>query len=170
MSDATQNLNLIVMRHAKSSWQDPSLDDFDRPLNERGRNAAVDMGKKLLREKVQVQVILASTAKRVRETLDLMLPAWSHEPEVLWIKRLYLAQPETILTEISAMPSDYNRVMIVGHNPGLSYLLNLLTHKCFDMPTAGVALLESNQSDWSQALRQRPWTLAQYWKPKELDD
>lgn len=159
---------LLLLRHAKSSWSQPGTADFDRPLNDRGRSAAVQMGNKLRSEAVSVDLIFASTAQRVCETLDGLLPAWGWVGSVIWEKQLYLATPERLMTQLTALDADWSTVMVVGHNPGLSELAMHLAKTSFDMPTAAIVTLESPLMDWPAALRSGKWEVANYWKPKVL--
>ena len=160
---------LLVLRHAKSSWSKPEQPDIQRPLNERGRAAAKLMGKKMRHEDVSVDILLASTATRVRETLDLLLPAWHWDGPIVWEKQLYLASRETLIAQLSALADQWQSVLVVGHNPGLSELVGYLTDQATDMPTAALAILSSDQGDWPTALRHRPWRQVAFWKPKELE-
>jgi phosphohistidine phosphatase len=170
MSDPSvpSSRQLLILRHAKSSWSDPGANDFERTLNHRGRMAAPQVGRKLRQEKIDVDIVLASSAVRVRETLELLLPAWQYDGPVSWEKQLYLASPETLGQQIAALHSNWNRAMIVGHNPGLSQLASLLTGTPVDMPTAALVHLECTAVDWPSAIRQRDWKQLAFWKPKEL--
>jgi phosphohistidine phosphatase len=161
---------LIFLRHAKSSWSEPGMADFDRPLNHRGRESAPAMGKKLRDEQIAVDIILASTAARVRQTLDLLLPTWHWHGPIAWEKSLYLASPETIGRHIASLDEQWHSAMIVGHNPGLSETVSQLTGRAIEMPTGAVAVLESSTQHipWPNALRATHWHLKAFWKPKEL--
>lgn len=165
----TSERRLLVLRHAKSSWSKPEQPDIQRPLNDRGRAAAKLMGKKLRQEQVSVDILLASTATRVRETLDLLLPAWHWDGPIIWEKELYLASCETIIEQVAALTDEWHRVLVVGHNPGLSELVSFLTEQPTDMPTAALAILSGDHGDWATALRHRPWRQLAFWKPKELE-
>lgn len=158
---------LFIMRHAKSSWADPGARDFDRPLNARGQHATPLMGDRLRAAGYKVDIILASTAVRVRETLGLLLPAWSESPPVLWEKQLYLASREGLLAQLAALDAEWCNAMIVGHNPGLSELVGHLIEDEVDMPTAAIAILEREAKDWPGALKNRPWRAEAYWTPKD---
>jgi phosphohistidine phosphatase len=158
---------LVVLRHAKSSWSEPGMADVDRPLNDRGRANAALMGRKLRDERIAVDIILASTATRVRETLDLLLPAWKRQGPLSWEKCLYLATPETILHQLAALDNDWRSAMVVGHNPGLSELVEELTGDSIELPTAAIVVLQSSEEDWPAATRSRPWQQLAFWKPKE---
>ena len=142
--------------------------DFDRPLNHRGRTSAEAIGHKLHREKMAVDIVLASPAARVRETLDLLLPAWKWQGTIQWEKSLYLASPETLVDHLAALDNSWQSAMIVGHNPGLSEFVAQLTGESVDLPTAGLVVLTNDQPEWPAALRTRPWHQEAYWKPKEL--
>lgn len=158
---------LLIMRHAKSSWSDPGMADFDRPLNARGQAAAPAMGKRLQIAALQVDVILASKAQRVRETLEKLETTWDHGGQVIWEKQLYLASVPTLLAQLAALDSAWSRVMLIGHNPGLSELLMHLSDQSTDMSTAAIAMLEGPAMDWPIALKHRPWRQRDYWTPKD---
>lgn len=158
---------LLIMRHAKSSWSVPGTADFDRPLNARGQAAAPAMGKRLQAAGQQVDIILASKAERVRETMRHLESTWTHGAQVVWETQLYLASVPTLLEHLSSMDSEWSRVMLIGHNPGLSELLNHLTGQFVDMPTAAIAILEGPSLSWPDALKQRPWKQRDYWTPKD---
>lgn len=161
--------HLLVLRHAKSSWAQPEQPDFERPLNDRGRAAANLIGHKLRDAEVSVDILLASTATRVRETLDILLPVWRWDGPIVWEKQLYLASPETIVDALSGLASDWRSALVVGHNPGLSQLVSYLTEQEVEMPTAALAILSSDQADWPTALHKRPWRQLAFWKPKEIE-
>jgi phosphohistidine phosphatase len=157
---------LLLLRHAKSSWSEPNAADFDRPLNERGRNSAPTVGRKLREEKITVDWILASTARRVQETLELLLPAWGWSGQIHWDRQLYLASPETTLQNLSALAEEqWQTILVVGHNPGLSQLSAQLSGESIDLPTAGLAILNGPDMDWPTSLRNRHWHLTAFWQP-----
>lgn len=162
---------LIVMRHAKSDWDDPSLPDHDRPLNQRGRRAAPRMAEQMICQNVRPDVIVASTAVRVRETLELMQPKWLvvwGEPiEVLREKSLYLATPETLISNLRGLHDSWSSAMLVGHNPGLSMLVSQFAHEPLELPTAAVAVLDSEAESWPEATV-GVWKLTNLWLPREL--
>lgn len=144
-------IQLAVFRHAKSSWDNPGLDDFDRPLNERGRRAAPVMGQMLASMKFSPEVVLCSPAKRTRETLEAITPDLaSAKPSVLFDEQLYLASPEIMLDCLRSAGANAKRVLLIGHNPGLHALAvtlassgdtGQLTRLRNKFPTAALALL-----------------------------
>lgn len=111
---------LYLLRHAKSSWGDPGLPDHERRLNARGRSAAEAMGRHLASRKPQPGAILASTARRVAETLEILLPAASLDSlPVTRDRGLYLAEPPALLGRLRQAPAEAESLLLVGHNPGL---------------------------------------------------
>lgn len=116
-------IQLALLRHAKSSWDQPKLDDFDRPLNERGRRAAPVMGHMLASLKFAPDVVLCSPAKRTRETLDAIASdITTAEQVVQFDERLYLATPDTMLDCLRSAGANAKRILLIGHNPGLHAL------------------------------------------------
>jgi phosphohistidine phosphatase len=116
---------LYLLRHGKSSWDDPSLDDFERPLNGRGRRAARSMAKHLAGAAVTPDLVLCSAAKRTRETLERLGKPLS-ESQVLVERGLYAATHQRLLDRLRRVPEDARSVMVIGHNPGLERLARLL--------------------------------------------
>jgi phosphohistidine phosphatase len=161
---------LIIMRHAKSDWGNHKLPDHDRPLNERGRRIAPLMGRHLLLNKLQPQVILASTARRVRETVDLLQAGWPFEPVVFFEESLYLASAQTLDAHVRGLHDAWLEAMLVGHNPGLAEFVSRLANQPLEMPTAAVAVLESSGESWPQAMAANAWRLSAIWRPRELFD
>lgn len=120
-------IQLALLRHAKSSWDQPQLDDFDRPLNERGRRAAPIMGHMLASLKFAPDAVLCSPAKRTRETLEAIASdIASAKPAVRFDDQLYLATPDTMLDCLRRATADAKRVLLIGHNPGLHALATAL--------------------------------------------
>jgi len=146
------------MRHAKSSWDDPALDDFDRPLNGRGRKAAPKAGahieSQLIEQKFAIDLILCSTAIRAKETIELVLSQLKNSPSTIFRKDLYHASPERC-------------VMVVAHNPGLEDFLAQLTEEANHFPTAGLAQVELELDSWSQFNQQTRGRLVEFWRPRE---
>ena len=157
-------LTLTLLRHAKSSWDEPGLDDYDRPLSKRGKKAAPEMGAALAKMDLRPEVILCSGAVRARTTLDLVLPSFGTPlPQIVYDDALYLAAPETLLARLRRIrPSETGEVprhvMLVGHNPGLEELAVLLISSgAFDdtarltekFPTAAVAVLGFAGESWA---------------------
>ncbi len=159
---------LLLMRHAKSSWKDDTLDDHDRPLNKRGKKDAPRMGQ-LLRDEVLVpDFVLASTARRARKTADHVALASGFRGEMRITSTLYEAGAEQIAAAISETPESFGLVLLIGHNPGLEELLEIWTHDYRPMPTAAIAKLEIDISTWQELSLTTSVKLIQIWQPREL--
>ena len=165
---------LLLLRHAKSSWDDPTLQDFDRPLNERGKSAAPLMGRWMRKEKLQPDLVLSSPAERARQTITLVMEAarfqlglYKFNAEVQYDERLYGASAAELLERIKQIEPNVNQAMLVGHNPGLEDLIDTLTGEAEHMPTAALACVDLNVEKWDQ-VRQGGGRLKWLVKPKEL--
>lgn len=141
---------LTLVRHAKSSWKDAGLADRDRPLSRRGERDAPAMGKRIADAGIRPSLILSSPAVRAWETARMVAQAISYPLEFLQQeKQLYLASPESILDVIAAQDEQFNNLMIVGHNPGLTEFANYLSPGLTDnLPTAGVVAVSFEGDDW----------------------
>jgi phosphohistidine phosphatase len=160
---------LLFMRHAKSDWGEPQLADHDRELNDRGRRVAPQMGIFLARQSLTPDMVIASTAKRVQETLELMLAHWHTRTEVITDRRLYLASAETFYEAIAAATFEHRTVMVLGHNPGMAQLASAFVTGAPHFPTAAVLHLQSKLDDWSRiALATDNCHFVSLLKPKEL--
>lgn len=114
--------HLYLLRHAKSSWDDPSLADHDRPLSPRGRKAAKKVAGHIRRSGIEPDLILCSSALRTRETLDRIAPALRGSPETLIERALYEASGEELLQRLRSVPNATRSVLLIDHNPGLQDL------------------------------------------------
>ena len=137
----TSLTELLILRHAKSSWSDPDLADFDRPLKGRGRRDCIKIGRYLNAFNLAPDYILSSTAVRAKDTTQRVLsePGWNEIP-VDWRDELYHAGPSIWLSALASCPEDARRVMIVGHNPGLEDLLISLNRERIPVPDDGKLL------------------------------
>jgi phosphohistidine phosphatase len=117
---------LYLLRHAKSSWDDPTLADHDRPLAPRGLRNAAALAAHLRAERVVPELVLCSTAQRARETLAAVLPALGGETEILVERGLYGSSAGELMARLHAVPERVGSVMIVAHNPGLEDLASRL--------------------------------------------
>jgi phosphohistidine phosphatase len=143
---------LILLRHAKSAWNHPELSDFDRPLNKRGEQNAPTMGERLRKRGVQPQCIISSPAKRARETTRLLAGQLANpETTVIFADDIYAADPPALLATIRNFPRELECVMLVGHNPGLTDLANLLGPARFEnLPTCAAVGLELRIDRWAK--------------------
>jgi phosphohistidine phosphatase len=113
---------LFLLRHAKSSWEDPGLDDHDRPLAPRGRRAAKLIAEHLRRERTSPELVLCSSARRTRETLERILSSLGEEVPVEIERELYAASEKRLLERLRAVDDRVESVMLIGHNPGVEQL------------------------------------------------
>jgi phosphohistidine phosphatase len=159
---------LYLMRHAKSSWKDNHLMDHERPLKKRGRKDAAAMGGLLSGKKRFPAIIYSSTAERARETAGIVAEKSGYIGEVLYDQRLYLAEPDTLVAFLHQVPDEIGCILIVGHNPGLEALTQVLSGKIVALPTATVAHLELPIEKWSAISLATRGELAHLWVPKEV--
>ncbi|MBD8012013.1 histidine phosphatase family protein [Microbacterium sp. Re1] len=141
---------LLLARHAKSDWGDPSVRDHDRPLNARGTRDAPAMARRLLAEGVRVQHIVASTALRARATADEYAAVF--RMEVADEPALYAASARTILSVAAALPDDVDVAMLVGHNPGMADAVADLTGEFVDLPTCAVVECAVDVDAWAELI------------------
>lgn len=118
---------LRLLRHAKSSWDDPSLSDHDRPLSARGERALPLLAAHLAETAGDVEVVLCSSSRRTRDTLSGIRTGLDERHQVLIESALYGAEAESLLRRVRALPSEVPSVLMIGHNPGLEDLVALLT-------------------------------------------
>ncbi|MHC4939310.1 MAG: SixA phosphatase family protein [Planctomycetota bacterium] len=159
---------LLVLRHAKSAWDTDAPSDFDRPLAKRGRKAAPRMGRWIRDRGLQPDLVVASTALRVRQTVHRLLPELEAEPECFWADGIYCASLGALMSVLAACPDRPPRVLLVGHNPGLEMLVEHLTGAAEPFPTAALAQI-SMPDDWSD-LKARCASLVQLVRPRDLDE
>ena len=159
---------LLVVRHAKSSWDDPARDDHERPLNKRGRRDGPRMGALLREYGLIPDVVISSDAVRARLTAEAMAEAARYTGEVLLDQRIYLASPADILSLLRTVRESADTVMIVGHNPGLEELVEQLTGERPDLPTAALAQIVLPIDQWRDLKPSTRGTLMGHWRPKEL--
>ncbi len=169
-------LTLSLFRHAKSSWDDATLDDFDRPLSRRGEKAAPKMGRYIEQNSLTPELVLCSTAKRTRQTIDLAFVELTYKPEIRYEEALYHASIGELLDIVRNIPPSYTRVMLVGHNPGFQSLtLSLINtasssnfvQKIGKFPTAAVAIIRFDLGDW-QSIDRQMGHLYHFMTPKNL--
>ena len=159
---------LLVLRHAKSSWNDSALDDHERPLNERGRRDAPRIGELVQEYELLPDVVISSDAVRAQLTAEALAEAAGYAGEILFDERLYLASPAEIILVLRTMREDAETIMIVGHNPGLEELVERLTGERQDMPTAALAQIGLPIDRWRDLKLSTRGTLLGHWQPREL--
>ena len=143
---------LLIVRHAKSSWENFSVPDFERPLNDRGKSDAPMMAQRLLARSVKPDVLITSPAKRARKTAELFAKAFELPGEqIIEVAQLYEAGPEAFFNTVAGAPVSAATVMLFSHNPGITGFVNMLTDvRIDDMPTCAIFALECDIREWSE--------------------
>jgi len=142
---------LILVRHAKSSWDQMGLDDFDRPLNERGKKDAPEMAARLKEKGLKIDLFLSSPAKRARKTAKYFVEEFGLKKEDIELEKdLYGASPSTILKAVTGIKNKLGTVALFAHNPGLTEFASSLTDVHIDnMPTCSVFAVQAETDNWA---------------------
>jgi phosphohistidine phosphatase len=143
--------SLLLVRHAKSSWDNPDLNDHDRPLNSRGERDAPFMAKIIRKLKIEPEQILSSPAKRTLVTAQIFSKEFKYPvSKIIQDDDIYLANSNQLLKKIRKTDDKIKTLMVVGHNPGITSLSNYLSGKFIDnIPTSGVVILKSKIKSWN---------------------
>lgn len=157
---------LILMRHAKSSWNHPNLSDYQRPLNPRGKRDAPRMGALLQAEGVEIDAILCSTAARARETLAYFFEEFTFEGELRFLEKLYRAELRDFIEVLAELPNEVETAMILGHNPTMAYALDFFCDEPKAFPTAAVARIAFKIEAWDTLIENPEGELLNFWTPK----
>lgn len=160
---------LLLMRHAKSSWKDESLDDHDRPLNKRGKRDAPRMGELLRDQQLVPDYILCSSARRARKTAECVAFAAGVRGETRITSELYMAQPTKILEILAQTHESFSSVLLIAHNPSLEELFERLTNQSRGFSTAAIARIQLDIESWSQVTSTPSATLLDFWQPRGLN-
>jgi phosphohistidine phosphatase len=155
------------MRHAKSSWDDASLADFERPLNARGEGAAAFMGKFMRKNSLEPAIIISSPAKRAKQTAKFAKEAGKFSCDLKFDERIYEASPRALLEVVGRIDDAHSSAMLVGHNPGIEGFIRLLTDKIEPMPTAALAIVEIDIDTWAK-IADGGGRLNDVFRPKKL--
>lgn len=169
---------LTLLRHAKSGWDDPVARDFDRPLNDKGKRAAMLVGRNWRSLAFGFDHVVASPAVRVVETLDHVARGYGQTLAPDWDRRLYLASATTLLDIVRELPASADRALVTGHNPGLEELVLALVPESqgrdlrgeveVKFPTASTAQIAFDIDDWS-AVVAGGGSLVVFVRPRDLD-
>ena len=142
---------LLIIRHAKSSWDGTSLNDFERPLNDRGKKDAPIMAQRLLDKKIAIDAFVTSPAKRAKKTAELFCTAYKkNQEDIIFVSALYHATPETIFTVVEQLDNKFSSVAIFSHNDGITEFANKLAENFVidDMPTCSVCAVKMEIDKW----------------------
>jgi phosphohistidine phosphatase len=152
---------LFLIRHAKSSWDDTALPDQDRPLNDRGKRDAPNMGERLAKRDVKPDLILSSPAMRALKTAEIIAKKLDYRRrDILVDDRLYAVAADDLLDVIHKLDDKLERVMLLGHNPELTELAHRLSSKITHMPTCAVAEFTFDAKSWSKIGKVKPAKVA----------
>jgi phosphohistidine phosphatase len=144
--------SVLIVRHAKSSWDDPGQPDFDRPLNERGKQDAPSMAKRLLDKSITIDAFISSPAKRAKKTAALFAEQYNFEKDnIILVPQLYHAGPNDFFQVIAKAPEKANTIAVFSHNPGITEFVNMLTNeiRVDDMPTCAIFGVHVSAPDWA---------------------
>lgn len=147
MADSSHRL--VVLRHAKSAWPD-GVPDEERPLGKRGRKDARAVGRWLQDRAGPIEVVVCSPAARTRQTWQLVTTVLAGVPDPIFDDRVYAASVDTLLTVVKELPDDAGSAILIGHNPGVADLVELLSGESPRMPTSAIAVLDL-PSPWADA-------------------
>jgi phosphohistidine phosphatase len=160
-------MKLFLVRHAKSSRNEPALPDKDRPLNDRGKRDAPKMGERLAKREVTPDLILSSPAKRALKTAQIIAKKLDYKlADIVVDERLYATGAEDLLQVIHKLGAKPKSVMLFGHNPELTELAHRLSSKIAHLPTCAVAEFTFDAKSWSTIGKDKPVSAVLY-TPKE---
>jgi phosphohistidine phosphatase len=162
---------LLLMRHAKSSWKESNIPDHDRPLNRRGKHDAPLMGKLLRDQKINLDLIISSTALRAETTANLIAKAVRYKGKIILDKSVYNAEPMHLLNLLSNSSDEYNSILLVGHNPTMEETVQMITNSPeITMATCAIAHLTLSIDAWTDLKEKQTFSskLENFWTPKEL--
>jgi phosphohistidine phosphatase len=143
---------LLLIRHAKSSWDVSTLNDFDRPLSDRGKKDAPAMARRLIHKKINIDAFVSSPAKRAKKTAELFCREYEKkEGDIIFITKLYHASPDIFFDVIAGLDNHLNTVAIISHNMGITEFVNLLVKdvRIDNMPTCGIFAIRVNAKKWA---------------------
>ena len=141
---------ILIIRHAKSSWAEIGQRDVDRPLNERGKRDAPEMARRIFKKSIVINAFISSPAKRALSTTQLMMDELKmKDDQLLIIPELYHAPPSVILSAINSASNEWNTIAIVCHNPGITIFANMIQSLSIDnVPTCGMLALKADVNAW----------------------
>ncbi|UAY52044.1 SixA phosphatase family protein [Ferruginibacter albus] len=142
---------LLIVRHAKSSWDIGTLNDFERPLNDRGKKDAPEMAQRLIDKKINIDAFVSSPAKRAKKTCELFCSVYKQkEEDIIFVSALYHADVATFYQAIETIDDSFNTVAIFSHNPGITQFVNELVESVHidNMPTCGIFSIKINADKW----------------------
>ena len=167
IANATPMKTLLILRHAKSSWDDPAMPDHDRPLTERGKKDAQRLGQFLQEHGLVPDLIVSSTARRAGKTAKKVAKACGYGGEIEIDGRLYQAHFSQFIGVLREVAEEHATVLVVGHNPGLEEFVLHLTGQTEPMPTAALAEVSLDIDSWQSLSSPPGGRLVRVWRPRE---
>ena len=166
---------IFLLRHAKSSWDNSQLEDFDRPLSTRGEKSSIKIGKYIKNKNIIPDIVYCSSAKRAKKTWELINKVIKKKNNIFFKKDLYMADSETFMSTIKKTKNSNKSIMIVSHNPGIeSFCLELskenneyINDIKTKYPTGSLAILKVNLKKWSE-IRYESGIIYEFIKPRKL--
>jgi phosphohistidine phosphatase len=159
--------SLLLMRHAKSSWKDDDLADHKRPLKKRGRRDAAEMAKIIKKKNLVPDLVLSSSAVRAEQTTEIFTEKLQFKGEIEVLDVFYMAEPETIIEKLNTVSDEINRVIVIGHNPGLESLVQQLGDKIDSLPTSAIAVIELPIDSWKELNHESTGKLSKFFLPEK---
>ncbi len=140
---------IYLIRHAKSSWKDSTLDDFDRPLNKRGKKDAPLMGLKLKEKNIKPDIIISSPALRAKTTAEFISNSIKYNKEIIYDETIYEASTSELISLLKRVDDEHNTIFLVGHNPSLNMLADYFVDFEENIPTCGILQIKIDCGRWS---------------------
>jgi phosphohistidine phosphatase len=159
---------LFLLRHAKSSWKDTSIEDHERRLKKRGRKEARRIGRLLAAENLMPDLIVSSVARRCRQTAEQVIHHSDYRGEVRFTPELYEADASRLREAVSKLSDQVARVIVIGHNPGLEEFLEPLVGEHTPLGTGALAHVELPVESWADLSSETRGNLIKTWEPREL--
>ena len=158
---------LIIMRHAKSTHDDPTLSDHQRPLSDRGWSQAREIAERLVQNDWVPQSLISSDSRRTRQTWEAMTALHDEEITPLWNQHFYLAGTEAICSALEDLDDEITDVMVLGHNPGWEAALAYFTGEYHTLTTSNAVLLSAQADHWTDLLRPKAFELVSILRPRK---
>jgi phosphohistidine phosphatase len=160
---------LLLLRHAKSDQDDKQIKERQRPLTKKGERRAREMGEWLRERELLPELILSSSAVRTCRTAQLVAETSGYRGETRILDALFMAEADEILALLNILPDGLERVLLVGHNPGLESLIPMLTDQVAPLTLAGLAYVALPIEQWGELTRKTHGDLIELWRPKEVE-
>jgi phosphohistidine phosphatase len=160
---------LMLLRHAKSSWKDKQLKDFDRPLKKKGVETAELIGKILSHGEFLPDVVLSSPARRAKDTVEIVNKYSDYKGSTEYHDNFYMGEPGDFIEALRDLPDNVDSVMVVGHNPGLEAFMQILAGSCNALSTGALTRIELELTHWRDLNSSTVGKLSKFWDPDEMD-